>query len=257
MFGAIIAACALFASALGREVIFHNNCPYDTVAFQYTKTNELYASSSFGPLVLPRGIYQFDTNITTLDVTHIQFIDPTISQFYDQYGNEHEFEDVLCDDVEGTTACPDLKIPTMKLLPLEGIDAVFMCSMKSHDADIRVVNNCPDTFVMYVFQDNGDGTNYALDTNESDWNVQYNSIVFVEKHKNVLLNFVSSPDFWNNGINTGFEYNVTYFDQNKNQIELRDYVCGNISKECGDYANTTAQLIDATAIDTLYMCSAA
>jgi hypothetical protein len=192
-------------------------------------------------LKMPRGSVSIEANDT-----YIEFIDPTIEEFYDEDKNQIFSEEILCDDFVGMTDCPELKLPLRKLLYVGDVSTLYLCSTNANDTGLEVVSYCDYEPSMYVFQ-TVNGTIKA-DIFNSDEFLVPGSINLVDKTTRTFVEIQYNVD--------GSVYPpVMFFDENKNTVTPVNYRCGDLSTECGKYANDVVKMIDATNIKTLYVCA--
>lgn len=252
----------LFAGAFATPLDIVNNCDRAYVVNFLIKNDDDKFVQTMDNLIelpiatLPDGITSYDVNDT-----YIEFWDPYQPDVFDESGSRLVSEKFICDDFIDGSTCSKFKIPSREILYIGDIGTIFMCSAKKNDASVvNIVNNCDYEPTMFVYQSLDDKIkNFKPDVNESSYVVAQGSTTFVTK-KGVLtfIEFLTDPldsvPFDMNAYTQVFPPSKFFDDDNKPVIP-GEYMCADLSPECGAYAEDKVKMIDVTAMKTLYMCS--
>ena len=246
----------LFAGAFAAPLDIVNNCNQDYVAFFFTKNDEKFThwwgDEMAAPFrSIPGGISSHEVNDTYIEFWG--FYSPDV---FDESGSRLMAEKFVCDEFDDGSLCSKLKIPSRDLFYVGDMGTIYLCSVKN-DADIvSIVNNCDYEPTMFVYQSSSDKIkNFKPDVNESFYNLATDSTTFVTKKGALTFVEILTITFdVNDAIGRDFPPSEFFDDGNKLVIP-KEYMCVELSSECGAYAEDKVKMIDVTNMKTLYMCA--
>jgi hypothetical protein len=246
----------LFAGAFATPLEIVNNCEQDYVTFFFTKNDEKFTqwwgdemASPFRSI--PGGISSHEVNDTYIEFWG--FYSPDV---FDESGSRLMSEKFVCDEFDDGSLCSKLKIPSRDLFYVGDVGTIYLCSVKN-DADIvSIVNNCDYEPTMFVYQSSNDKIkNFKPDVNESFYNLATDSTTFVIKKGALTFVEILTITFdVNDAIGRDFP-SSDFFDDDNKPVVPKEYMCVELSSECGAYAEDKVKMIDVTNMKTLYMCA--
>jgi len=246
----------LFAGAFAAPLEIVNNCEQDYIAFFFEKNDEKFTQWWSDEMAapfrsIPGGISSHEVNDTYIEFWG--FYSPDV---FDESGSRLMSEKFVCDEFDDGSMCSKLKIPSRDLFYVADIGTIFLCSVKN-DADIvSIVNNCEYEPTMFVYQSSSDKIkNFKPDVNESFYNLATDSTTFViKKGALTFVEFLTISFDANDAIGGDFP-SSDFFDDDNNPVIPKEYMCVELSPECGAYAEDKVKMIDVSNMKTLYMCA--
>lgn len=249
----------LLAGTFATPLDIVNNCDRDYVAMFFVRNEEKFSQWMDNEMNFP--IYTLPGGISTHEVndTYLEFWDFYSPDVFDESGSRLVSEKFVCDEFDDGSLCSKLKIPTRELFYVGDVGTIFLCSTKN-DADIvSIVNNCDYEPSLFVYQSSSDKIkNFKPDVNESFYNLAIDSTTFVvKKGALTFVEFLAMPsDASPFDVTIGDVFpSSNFFDGDNKPVIPKEYMCVELSPECGKYAEDKVKMIDVTNMKTLYMCA--
>ena len=250
----------LFVGSFASPLDIVNNCDRKYTVQFYTKPGPKFNpwfDNQIGEAIytIPSGISSYDANDSYIEVWETP--SPVI---FDEYGSRLSSEKFTCDEFDEENLCSKLRIPTRELFYVGDMTTVFMCSVENDLDIVSIVNNCDYEPSMFVYQSSDDKIkNFKPDANESFNYLATGATTFVvKKGALTFIELLTTP--LNSTPSDPFSYDLVFppskfFDDTKKPVVPVEFMCMDLSPDCGSNAEDKVKMIDVTNTKTLYMCS--